>query len=274
MTAMQVISRLFFLLCVTAVLAAAKEVLVFGAISTVKPALMEANLSPLLRHLELVTGKRVVFATGRDYEDTINKFVNGTFDFGYIGPAPFLLAQAKAPDALQIVAGLESNGKPYFHSVIVTRKDSGINRIEELAGRRFAFGSPNSTLSYFVPMEMLMQAGIDKKLQRFDFLGRHDRVAQYVIMGKYDAGAIKASVAKKYDRYLKVIATSAPIRDFVIVTHRRMNPEMVSRLRASLLGCSNKTVLESIKSGVTGFVDYRVDDYDDLRRIMRRVNER
>jgi ABC-type phosphate/phosphonate transport system substrate-binding protein len=53
-----------------------------------------------------------------------------------------------------------------------------------------------------------------------------------------------------------------------------MPADTVSKMRESMLKCSNRAILNSIKAGATGFVEYRAEDYNDLRRIMRRVNER
>ena len=48
-----------------------KEVLRFGAITTVKPEIVQQHFAPLLEHLGQKLGKKIVFATGRDYDDTI-----------------------------------------------------------------------------------------------------------------------------------------------------------------------------------------------------------
>ncbi len=263
-----------FLIIIVAVSTHAKEVLVFGTISTIKPELMEKRLQPLLTYLEQRTGKEVRFKTGRDYRDTIEKFIDGTFDLGYIGPSPYVLGSKKDPDALRILAGLTNSKGPFFHSVIITKKESSIRSIEGLKGKHFAFGSPDSTLSYYLPMHMLMKADIDTKLKRYDFLGRHDKVAQYVIMGKYDAGGIKESVAHKYEKYLDIIATSEPVHDFLFVANSSMDRDLFKKIQDTLLNCDETSILTSIKSTATGFDRRKDSDYDNLRKIMKAVDAR
>lgn len=259
---------IFFCLAVSGYMAAA-EPLVFGAISPVDPALMEKKLTPLMAYLAKETGREILFQTGRDYEDTIAKFADGTFDLGYIGPSPYIKATEQEKGCLRILAGLQNRGGSHFHSVIVTREKSVIRNLDDLKGKRFAFGSPDSTLSYYVPNHMLNSAGVKKRLKRYDFLGRHDKVAKYVIMGKYDAGAMKESVAMKYGKYLRVIAKSRPIPDFMVVSHRSCESELAEKIRRALLRLKDPDVVKAIKPSAVGFVERSSDEYGELRMIMQ-----
>ena len=250
----------------------ASERLIFGAISTVDPKIVKKNMTPLLEYLEEVTGREIEFQTGYDYYSTIEKFVDGTFDFGYIGPAPYLRAKEIDSDALSICAGLQNKSGDYFHSVIVSKKASNIVRIKDLKDARFAFGSPVSTLSYYVPMQMLIDSKVIDEIHHYDFLGRHDRVAQYVIMGKYDAGAIKESVALKYASYLQIIAQSEDIPDFMIVISNKMDKALALKIQKALYNLKDPKILHSIKSSATGFGSRQDSDYDNLRHIMLKVS--
>jgi hypothetical protein len=44
--------------------------------------------------------------------------------------------------------------------MIIARNDSNIRTLADLAGKRFAFGDPNSTMSHFVPRTVLAGAGL------------------------------------------------------------------------------------------------------------------
>jgi phosphonate transport system substrate-binding protein len=246
------------------------DVLHFGVIATMDVNIMKEKMQPLIAYLEKETGHTIVFSSGRNYNDTIEKFVDGSYDIGYIGPAPYVLATQKT-DKLQILAGLESNHSPYFHSAIVVKKNSDIRSLTQLQNKDFAFGSRHSTLSYYLPMSMLIEANMHDKLKHIHFLGRHDRVAEYVIMGRYDAGSVKESVAAKYAKYLDVIAKSEPIYDFCIVANTGMNAELRQKITQSLLKLKEKTILSAIKESATGFTKRLDSDYDNLRYIMKKV---
>ncbi len=251
----------------------ASDKLIFGAISTVEAELMKKKLMPLMNYIQSKTGKTIEFQTGYDYADTIEKFANGTFDIGYIGPSPYVKAKKINPNSLTIVAKLKNSTQDSFKSVIISKKGSSISKLEDLNDKRFAFGSPNSTLSYYVPMSMLIDNKLVHKLKHYDFLGRHDRVAQYVIMGKYDAGAIKKSVADKYSKYLQVVALSKTFPDFMIVANPKIEKEILEKLKKAILTLKDKNILKSLKNSAIGFEKAKDDDYDDLRIIMNHVDE-
>ena len=224
-----------------------------------------------MKEIEKTIDKELVFQTGYDYSDTINKFADGTFDIGLIGPAPYIKVENINPDALVILAGIKNSKQDPFRSVIVSKKGSKFINYSDLKNTKFAFGSPNSTLSYYVPRYMLESSNTMKYIKRYDFLGRHDKVAQYVIMGKFAAGAIKQSVANKYSKYLQVIATSDAMPGFIIVANKKLNKNLILKIKNLLLNFKNVSALKKIKKTAMGFEIREDKDYDKLRKIMREV---
>jgi len=245
----------------------------FGAIATVRPEIVKSHFQPLLDYLSKETGERFVFATGKNYDETIEKFVNGSFDLGYIGPSPYVIAKRLAKDKIKIIAGVESNFTPYFRAVIFTRKDSNLKSIIDLKGKQFAFGSYRSTLSFYLPYYMLLQSGVIGSLAGFDFLGRHDIVVKNVIMGKYDAGGVKMSVANRYKNFIKILAESEPVTDFAIVVHTSMEPKLVKKIQEALFKLKDNKILNSIKPSMTGFGVRKDEDYNRIREIMNIVDK-
>lgn len=263
---------LIFLLFIGANLDA--RTLRFGVIATISVAQMQERLGPLLHRLEEVTGHSIEFGSGYDYADTIEKFASGVYDLGYIGPAPYVEVMRRNPHSLWIAAALDSGSSDDFRSAVVVKKGSSIVSLSDLAGKRFAFGSPDSTLSYYVPMKMLMDAGVDRLLGRYDFLGRHDRVASYVIMGKYDAGALKLDVARSYGTHLHIIAVSPSESDFLIVCSSVMEPKLRETIQKALLSLHDQEVLRAIKPSLEAFVPRSDSDYDALRALIESVEGR
>ncbi|WP_294965579.1 phosphate/phosphite/phosphonate ABC transporter substrate-binding protein, partial [Sulfurimonas sp.] len=266
---MKLITCIFIILALNL---GASEKLIFGAISTIEPKLMKEKLLPIIKYLEESTGREIEFQTGYNYVDTINKFANGTFDFGYIGPSPYIKTKIINKDAINIILGLKNSNNNPFKSVLTSKKDSSIEGLKDIKNHSFAFGSPESTLSYFVPMDMLIRANVIKKIKKYDFLGRHDKVAQYVIMGRYDAGAVKQSIAQKYSKYLQVIAKSNSLPDFLIVSGSSLDKKLVKKIKNALLNLKDKKILGSLKKSAIGFEERKNSDYDELRGIMKRVN--
>lgn len=250
------------------------ETLTFGAISTVDKTIMKKKLTPLMQYISKVISKDLKFETGFDYADTIEQFRNGNYDLGFIGPSPYVMATKDITNKIKIIVGLNNSCKGYFHSVIVVKKGSDIKTLNDLKGKSFAFGSPKSTLSYFMPMNLLQKNHLDTKLSNFVFLGKHDKVAKYVIMGKYDAGGIKASVARKYSKYLRIIEKTKHVPDFLIVARASMPDKIVQKIRKALLKLPAQKLAKFIKPSATGFRERKESDYVELKEIMSRVKHK
>jgi phosphonate transport system substrate-binding protein len=252
----------------------AKDTLVFGAISTVKASKTAKKMKPLLNYLSEKTGKKIIFKTGKTYGDTIAKFNDGSFDFGYIGPSPYVIATEKEKN-LDILAGIETDGKPYFHGVIIAKKDNDkINTIKDIKGKKFAFGSKKSTLSFFVPAKILIDEKVLPTLEKHSFLGKHDNVVKNVVAGKYDAGGIKEAVAYKNLDKIKIIKTSEKIHDFLMVAHKDLDNDVKKQIKNALLELKDKNILKSLKGKATGFVKTKDSNYNSLRKIMKDVNKK
>jgi len=250
----------------------ANETLVLGATSPVESHLMEQKLTPLIKYLEEKTDKKIIFKTGYNYEDTIDKFADGTFDIGFIGPSPYIKTREKNPEALLLLAELKNSDESASRSVIISKKGSSIDSLAELENKSLAFASPHSTLSYYVPMNMLIDSDILKTVKKYSFLERHDKVAQYVIMGKYDVGAVKKSVADKYAKYLQSVQVSEVYPEFLMVANSNTDKELVKKIKKALLELKDKEVLKSIQSSAIGFKEANSSRYSKLEELMKKVD--
>ncbi len=170
-------------------------------------------------------------------------------------------------------------GKPSFQGVVFISDSSEITSLSQLKGQRFAFGDRNSTMSHLVPRFMLWQAGVDvSSLKEYRFLGSHDNVALSVLVGDYDAGAVKEAVFKKYaGKGLKLLATTPPLSEHLFVASTELSTEQVEKIRAAFSQLNNVTngrkIMSAIKPGITGMVAVEDSDYDNLRVILKKLRE-
>nr|WP_320191537.1 phosphate/phosphite/phosphonate ABC transporter substrate-binding protein [uncultured Desulfobacter sp.] len=240
----------------------------FGTLSIIDPSVLAQRMAPITVYLSNYLDDQISLKLGRDYKETMNKLVKGDLDIGFIGPAPYV----KIKDHVEIVATLVSQGIPFFHSVIVVRKDTDIANLFDLAGKKFAFGSPSSTLSFYVPAYILHTHKVLSELEDYNFLGKHDRVAKHVILGKYDAGGIKESVYFQYQNYLKILHKSDPFYDFVVVVRKDFDPRLKRLLETALLNLKDPSVLSAFKPGATGFIKGQESNYEDIALIIEAVD--
>ena len=246
----------------------------FGIYAAIKPSDAFNQVRPAIEMLE-----RELTAAGslsslrirvlRDYRQAIDALGRGEIDFARLGPASYVLARERYPEILLLARERSAGSAPA--GVFVVPADSELDSIQQLAGRRLAFGGRDSTEGRYLAQAELLKAGIGAAdLAGFSYLGRHDRVAHAVARGNYDAGALSESVLDEYagTRPLRVIGRfeSAPK---LWVARPGMDPQQVADLRQGLLDIPPGPALATL--GVDGFEPAEADDADcsRLRRQMQ-----
>jgi phosphonate transport system substrate-binding protein len=241
----------------------------FGTLSILDSEVLTKKMTPITDYISQALEEDIKLYIGRNYEDTMKKIANGSLDMGFIGPAPYV----KIKDQVELVATLRSGVAPCFKSVIITSKSSDIHELSDLKGKSFAFGSPHSTLAFYVPAAILNNNGIIKTLKDYRFLNKHDRVAKNVIMGKYDAGAIKISVYETYKEYLRPIRYSKSYYDFAIVVRKGFDQTKKQKLKDAILELKDQKILDSLKKGSKGFVSIDESEYEPILDIIKTVDK-
>ncbi|MEA1990321.1 MAG: PhnD/SsuA/transferrin family substrate-binding protein [Pseudomonadota bacterium] len=238
------------------------------------PEIIEKRYQPLIRYLSNELSFDIKFKVSRSYQHGQELFQTGEADIGVLGPSPYLKLMQAAPNSVDLLATMENNYTPSFYGVIVTRKDAHTLSLSGLKDTHFAFGPPTSTLAFYSPAHLLLQEGIQPAdLKSYTHLSRHDLVAEHVIMGRQDAGGLKASVAEKYSQYLKIIAKGAPIRDHAVVIKKSLPIELKHKVQRLLLALNDATILSSIKPSLTGFLAADESVYNELLPVMEQVDD-
>lgn len=256
------------------VIAAPTGNLRFGVHPYLSTVEIKHRFTPLVTYLTRELETPVTLQISKDYESHITLTGTNSLDISYLGPSSYVtLTQryGKRP----ILGRLEVNGKPFFHGYIITRNNSGIDSLQALLGKRFAFTSSGSTMGYRVPKYILHRAGIElEQLGEQKFLGNHDNVALGVLVGDFDAGAVKEEVYAKYrDKGLRKLAKSADISEHLFVCSAHMPVEKIKKIRQALYKLSETAagihILHSIKPTVTNIVPGVDKNYHSLRQIMK-----
>lgn len=238
------------------------------------PEVVYARYAPLIDYLSAEVGRDIEMVVPRSYEHGNELISAGQIDVAILGPAPYVTLKRASPGAAKVLLSMETNHTPYFYGAIVVRKDSAIQSVSELSGKRFGFGNRTSTLSFYLPAFLLLEAGVTPQdLKQFTHLQRHDVVAEHVIMGRQDAGGIKSSVANKYSRYLRVLKKTSAIRDHALVVSSGMDVALQQRIKSSLLSLKDAKVLQSVKPSLTGFIPAQSRDYVEVEKIMEQVDK-
>ena len=200
-------------------------------------------------------------------------------DIAYLGPFSYVLATTVTPVEAFVIAETAKSGRTFYHSQIIALKTSGINDLNGLKGKNFAFVDPASTSGYAFPLAGLIKAGIDPKrdFKTVIFTGAHDANALAVANGKVDAATIAdrildAAIAKGHIKAdaIQVVWRSAPIPESPMVWRKDLSPELKAKVKAAFLAI--KDMNWSDQGKLNGFKETNDAAYDVVRETAKLAN--
>lgn len=125
-----------------------------------------------------------------NYVAVVEAFGAGRADFAALNTFGYVLGHEikgyPMEAALMVLRGENGDERTYCAQIVV-RSDSGIEKLEDLAGLSFAFTDPSSSAGFLLPMRLFRKHGI--RLGNVVFAHKHDSVISMVYQGQVDAGA-------------------------------------------------------------------------------------
>jgi phosphonate transport system substrate-binding protein len=91
-------------------------------------------------------------------EDMIKHLKSGAVDM--ISETAYGAVELADKGGETLLAHEWKDGVPYYRSVIVARKDSGLNDLQSLRGKSMALEDSSSTTAYFIPLTIVHRAGL------------------------------------------------------------------------------------------------------------------
>lgn len=236
------------------------------------------RFTPFAEYLTRETGYPVVIRVGGDYEQHITAIGMNQVDLAFLGPAAYVKV-VETYGEKPLLARFEVSGNSHLFGVIATQKNSPIQSLSDLADKRFAFGDPQSTMSYMVPRYMLIKAGITKGLaDDYQFLGSHNNVALGILTGDFDAGAMKKEVFEEFEtRGLRALAVTPGVPDHLFVASDKMRAGDVEKLKVAMMKLKDQpdglSIMKDMHPKLTSLVAADNHDYDELRKMIRVVTD-
>jgi phosphonate transport system substrate-binding protein len=240
------------------------------------------NAQPIVDILEKQLGMEVQPFVAADYTGVVEALRVNKLDVAFLTPASYVLAKNEAN--VKVVLKSERKGIASYYAAIITRADSGIQRLEDLRGRTFAFGDALSTTGNIFPRKMFKERGIDpvRDFKQILYSGGHDATVLAVLNGKVDAGATYANSPDGDDtawmRYLKnpedekkirAIAFSEPIPADNLVINGNLDEAIAKKVEETFLQLSRdpkgKQMMRDLYQ-IDGFVPATDRDYDSVRQ--------
>ena len=224
----------------------------------------DATYKPLADYLARKLGQPVRLRTVDTWEGLAKSLASGETDMALMGPWGYVLANHQA--GAEAVATILYQGKPEYFAIMITNPKSGINSIDDMKGKTFAFGDKGSTSGYLIPFHEFQKRGIDpdKYFSKVIYT-KHQAIETQVTRGELDAGAdynrnrdtmINDGLIKAQDS--KIVWTSAPLPNdaFAVSKDLAKDKAFTAKLAKALedMGAEMKTQANLLPNNYTGFV--------------------
>jgi len=264
-------------------LGSARRPIIMAFVASVESQDLIVSGDELARMLEKRTGYTYKTAVLTSYAAAIEAMGAGKADIVWYPPFSYVLAHEKV--GAKVILMTVRSGSRWYHGYIIVRKDSGINRLEDLKGKRFAYVDPLSTSGAVYPKLLIKEKGFDPEsfFSRAIYSGGHDKsvIAVYnkqvdgcAVYGNGDVDARDRVIGTIPDikEKTKIIAKTDVIPNDTVAVSKDLPPDIVKRVRDALLAISNsdegrRAVLALY--GVDGLVTAKDSDFDPIRRAVR-----
>jgi len=231
------------------------------------------------RYLEETLGRPVTLKTVTNYAAVTLALKRSNPEkeimISRFGPFEFVLANTQT-DVEALVRGVKkSTGKDAYYSLIVARKDSGIEELDELKGKKFAFVDIGSTSGYLIPKAVFgLTEMSEEDFGKVYFAGSHEAVILAVKNGSVAAGAVADN---RYQDALDdgvieegefvIVHRSDAIANSPIAVRADLDPKTKAEIRDAFLNMPMEITEQTAK--VLGYVPAANEDYTFIVELAR-----
>jgi len=256
-------------------------VLIFAYTPVEDPAVYAKVWDGFLKHVAKVTGKRVQFFPVQSNAAQIEAMRAGRLHVAGFntGSTPLAVACAGFRPFTMMASADDSYG---YEMEIITYPGSGIEKIEDLRGKKVAFTAETSNSGYKAPSALLksefgLEAGRDYEAV---FSGKHDNSILGVANKDYQAAAIANSVLHRMiernvvkREQIKTVYKSQtfPTTSYGVVNN--LKPELQEKIKEAFFSFpweGSELQKEFSKSGAAKFVEITYKEHWD---VVRKIDE-
>lgn len=219
------------------------------------PKAVQESADKVAEFLTREVGVPIEVMVPTSYGASVQAVISNKAQVAYVSALPFLLAKKEAP--VRMIVAEERNGRTEYDSIYVVAKDSEIQSLEDLKGKRMVFTSPTSTSGYIMAFYRLITEGLLKPKQdpkeffsTVTFGGGYDRALLAVANGQADACAVsdytmegpKADVYLKADQRekLRILTRTGGVPTHGICVRTDLPKDVQDKLAAGLLKLSDE----------------------------------
>ena len=243
------LTLLFAALAITALLAACQpaagsegDPIVWALVPSQDADAVLAGAEEIAAYIEEETGLIVNPIVTTDFSAAVEAMCNGEAHMGALNTFNYVLAHERDCADVGIVS--IRFGSTFYAGQIITRPDTGIGGVADLAGQTFCRPDPTSTSGWVIPSIAMQAEGLDPESDLAEIVdaGGHDGVVVAVYNGDCDAGSTfvdaRSNVEDEYADVMDqviVVAESAPIPNDTISFSPNLPADVTQSLVDALL---------------------------------------
>jgi phosphonate transport system substrate-binding protein len=242
----------------------------FGSVAMDVPSVMYKRLTPLTKYLSKQLGEPVSLMLSKDMPDAIQNVSQSKVEFAYLTPVAYIRSHAKGKT--QLIVKMKTKNKDTFRLMIVVRQNSPIHSVKDILGKSFAFGDEAALLQRAV----VVGAGLPlNKLGSYNYLNHYDNIVRAVLLGKYDAGILKDTMAYKWkNKGIRIVYSSPDLPPYNIAASSKVSPAMLAKLKDAFMSLNTNTsehqaIIKALDKNYDGFATASDADYDVVRRLIK-----
>ena len=216
--------------------------LVFSYTPVEDPTVYENVFTEFMKYLSEKTGKRVKWYGAESYAAQVEAMRSGRLHVAGITTGPTVFGVNLAGYVPMSIM-CQGDGTFGYKLQLITQKDSDINEVKDLKGRKVAHVTPSSNSGNQAPRALFKNMGVTPDVDyEVNYSGKHDNSIMGVANGDYEAAPIASSVldrmvtkgvVNKDD--LKIIWESDPFPTTSYGFVYNLKPELQEQIKEAFL---------------------------------------
>lgn len=255
--------------------------LVFTYTPVEDPAVYKDAFADFQNYLSKITGKKVIYYSVHSNSAEVEAMRSGRLHIAGFSTGPTCFAVNLAGYVPIAVKGYEKEFQGY-RLIVVVKKDSPIQTLQDLKGKKVAHTAPSSNSGHLAPLALFPREGITPgKDYTIAFSGKHDQSVLGVGYGDYDAACVASDVYKRMadagrvkDTDYRIIwqSTIFPTSSFGYA--HDLKPELVEKIKEAFRDYRFPPEMQKTFGGADRFfpVTYK-EDFEMIRIIAKATGE-
>ena len=256
-----------------------EEQLVLGFVPSAEAEKIATTVKPLTEILSQKLNIKVKSYLATDYTAIIEAIGSGKVDMAFLPPFAYVVAHDRY--GAEVLVKAKRYGKEYYRGQFTVSAESGVDSIQQLKGKVWAYPDASSSSGYLFPKYKMLKMGIDpdtffsEKIQT----GSHDNAILAVYNGEADLATTfegaENRLVKDYPdikKKLKIIGYTDNIPNDGLVVRKGLDPDMKEKIKEAFLSLNEDSTAMKILKEVyawDGIVPASDSDYQVVREVAK-----